>query len=141
MKRLILVAAIFSLVIGGVATSQQPRSKIFKKLMDQKLKSSQKILEGLALNDFKKTATGAEDLLRISNTEEWFAYKTREYKLHSNEFRRAAEKLLKKSKEKNLDGAALAYMELTMTCIRCHEYVREVRDVRFDGKTPLQEVH
>ena len=50
--------------------------------------------------------------------------------MHSNEFRRAAETIVQKAKDKNLDGVALAYLDMTMTCIRCHRYVREVRDAR-----------
>lgn len=31
------------------------------------------------------------------------------------------------AKKKNIDGAALAYMETTMKCVSCHKYVRAVR--------------
>lgn len=129
MRRLMVVIAAFSLLMVGVSHSQTPRTRIFRKLMQQKLKSSQQVLEGLALADFKKVKEGAEELLHISSTEEWFAYKTKEYKLFSNEFRRAAEKLVQRAKAKNLDGTALSYVELTMTCVRCHQYVREQKDV------------
>ena len=27
-----------------------------------------------------------------------------------------------------MDGAALAWMEVTMKCVQCHKYVRDVRD-------------
>jgi|GEM_PF-4526572 len=27
-----------------------------------------------------------------------------------------------------IDGAALAWMEVTMKCVQCHKYVRDVRD-------------
>ena len=30
-----------------------------------------------------------------------------------------------KAKAKNLDGATLAYVRLTMNCIECHKYVRD----------------
>ncbi len=126
------------LLIGNTGPSQTGRSKVFKKLMQKKLDSSKNLLEGLALNDFKKLEENATTLLKISSTADWFAYKTREYELFSNEFRRAAEKLKKKAKEENLDGAALAYVELTMSCIRCHQYVREMRDVRFEDYPKLQ---
>jgi hypothetical protein len=52
--------------------------------------------------------------------------------VHSNEFRRIADDLVKSAKDKNLDGAALNYIELTMTCAKCHKYVREVRWARND---------
>ena len=44
----------------------------------------------------------------------------------SREFRRACESLRSAAKDKNLDGAALAWMEVTLKCIQCHKYVRDV---------------
>lgn len=46
---------------------------------------------------------------------------------HTDSFRRSAQDLVKSAKDKNVDGAALAYVELTMTCVKCHEYVRDTR--------------
>ena len=101
-----------------------------QQLMARKLQCAQKLLEGIALSDFDKTSRQAEELLQLANRAEWLAYKTARYELHSNEFRRAAETIIQKSKAKNIDGVTLAYMDLTMSCVRCHQYVREVRDAR-----------
>lgn len=96
-------------------------------LMHKKLQNSQKVLEGLALNDFKLIGRHAEELIDISKQAEWKVLKTPTYELHSNEFRRIADRLIKDAKDKNLDAAALSYVELTLTCVRCHKYVREER--------------
>ena len=132
MKKLLLALVAVSLLASGEGLSQSPRKQAFKRVMTQKLQSSQHLLEALALADFKKMKASAEKLLELTNTEEWLAIKTRQYAVHTNEFRSDLEKMLKKTKEKNLDGAALAYVELTLTCVRCHQYVREVRDARWD---------
>ena len=29
-----------------------------------------------------------------------------------------------------MDGTTLAFFEMTMSCVRCHQYVREIRDAR-----------
>ena len=108
---------------------EQPK---LHELMQRKLEHSQKVLEGVALNDFEKIAQNARDLIRISKLAEWRVLKTPQYELYSNEFRRDAETLAARAKEKNLDGAALAYVELTLTCVRCHKHVREVRVARLD---------
>jgi hypothetical protein len=133
MKKVIAFAVVVCLAMSNVSMSQPAKSQIFKKLMAEKLKSSQALLEGLALSDFKKLQDNAEDLLRISATEEWVAIKTPKYTVLSDEFRRAAEKIIQKSKAKNLDGAALGYVELTMTCVRCHEYVRDLKEAKLNG--------
>ena len=100
--------------------------------MRRKLENSQKVLEGVALNDFTLIGKHAEELLQISKAAEWKARKTPEYELFSDDFRRTADGLVKMAKEKNQDGAALKYLELTLTCVRCHQYVRDVGWVRQD---------
>jgi hypothetical protein len=99
-----------------------------KKIMEDKLKNSQKILEGIALNDYDKISRSAGELIQLTKMEEWHVLKTPRYEMHSNEFQRAAELVIQKAKNKNLDGVTLAYFEMTMSCVRCHQYVREVRD-------------
>jgi hypothetical protein len=101
-------------------------------LMRQKLENSQKVLEGLVVNDFKMIAKHADELIDLSKQVEWKVLKTPQYEIHSNQFRRSAEALIKDAKDKNLDAAALTYMELTLTCVRCHKYVREERMTRLD---------
>src|SRR5579864_2880793 len=103
-----------------------------RQLMADKLQTSQKLLEAIAQGNFAQIGKRADQLLALANQAEWVAYKTPRYQLHSNEFRRAAEKISRRAKEKNLDGVTLAYFDLTMSCVRCHEYVREVRDARLD---------
>ena len=68
--------------------------------MIDKLRFAQLVLEGLATQNFQKMQDGAERLLQISNQTEWFAFETPQFKLHTNEFRRAVENIIKKSKEK-----------------------------------------
>jgi cytochrome c556 len=100
-----------------------------RQLMIDKLHASQKMLEAIAKGDFKLIGQQADRLSEIANQAEWMAYnKTPKYELHSNEFRRAAETISRKAKDKNLDGVTLAYFDLTMSCVRCHQYTREVRD-------------
>jgi cytochrome c556 len=131
MKKNLGFGFVLLLFLGGQDSSfTQGQNNQVSKLMAEKLKSSQKLLEGIAIGDFDKITTSAEKLIQLSNTEEWLQLKTARYEMHSNEFRRAAEALIQKAKSKNIDGATLAFFEMTMTCVRCHQYVREVRDAR-----------
>src|ERR1022692_3586666 len=117
-------------LLGQSPAPSQTTGKKVEKLMAAKLKHSQVLLEGIAIGDFKKISASAEELLQLSKTEEWLMYKTPRYEMHSNEFQRAAETLIRKAKDKNIDGTTLAFFDMTMTCVRCHQYVREVRDAR-----------
>jgi hypothetical protein len=130
MKKFITLACCFAFVLGVPWTSSAQKAGNLGKLMQEKLASSKMLLEGIALGDFNKINRSAETLIQLSKTADWFVYKTPRYELHSNEFRRAAENILQKAMDKNLDGVTLAYFDLTMSCVRCHQYVREVRDAR-----------
>jgi hypothetical protein len=131
MRKILAVSVSFALLLGlpwSGSAQKQPGS--LAKLMQEKLGSSKILLEGIALGDFNKINRSAETLIQLSKTAEWFVYKTARYELHSDEFRRAAETILQKARDQNLDGVTLAYFDLTMSCVRCHQYVREVRDAR-----------
>lgn len=101
-------------------------------LMKRKLEESQKILEGIALADFDKITKHADELSTISRHVQWKVLKTPLYALYSDEFQRSSDRLSRNARDKNLDAAALTYVELTLTCVKCHKHVREVRMARLD---------
>jgi hypothetical protein len=132
MKRVISALAILVLAFAwtGPSTSGQGKKGGLSELMQKKLKNAQYVLEGIAIADFAKITGSAEELIQLSKTAEWMVFRTPRFEQHTNEFRRAAENLIQKAKDKNVDGAAFAYFELTLSCVRCHQYVRDVRDAR-----------
>lgn len=124
---------------GEPAGRQQQKSGAANNLdrvMKKKLTHTQKLLEGIALNDFGTIRDNAEELIALSKQAEWMTLRTPEYELFTDSFRRSAQELEKAAKNKNLDGAALAYVDLTMTCVKCHKYVRDTRRTQL---TPLSE--
>jgi hypothetical protein len=99
-----------------------------KQIMDDKLKYTQQVLTGLSLNDREKIKTAAEKLVALSQIAEWLnADKTDEYQFQMTLFRRAARTIGRKVEEKNIDGVMLAYTELTLTCLKCHQHERDFR--------------
>jgi hypothetical protein len=141
MKRILAVGVVTFMMLGISApppTSAQ--GKQAGTLMTQKLKNSQKLLEGIALADFKKVISSADELIQLSKTAEWRVHTTPRYELYSNEFRRAAETLIQKAQNKNIDGTTLAFFEMTMSCVRCHQYVREIRDARLEDREAIRRI-
>ncbi len=131
MKKTFLALTVVALLGGDSALRSQSKSPTrVNQLMHEKLNNAKVLLEGIALADFPKIRRCAENLHQLSKTAEWHVIKTPRYELFSSEFRRAAEAIMQKAKAKNIDGVTLSYFELTMSCVRCHEYVREVRDAR-----------
>jgi hypothetical protein len=128
-KRILIVPAIAA--IAGVwsisVISAEPQPNQVKDFMKVKLSQSQKVLEGLALEDFDMIAKNAQAMSLLSQESNWKVLQTAEYLRQSQDFQRTADAIRDAAKKKNLDGAALGYVELTMKCIQCHKYVRNVR--------------
>ncbi len=94
--------------------------------MHRKLSASNLILRGLVTDDLELAQDGARELLKMSHAEKWRASSDMMYLNHSREFQRSVETLQKKAKSKSIDGTALAWVDVTMNCIQCHEWVRDV---------------
>jgi hypothetical protein len=102
------------------------RSPALQKFMRGKLALSQGILEGLVVEDFERIEKNSAGLMLMSAAAQWQVSNDPIYKQHSNEFQRTVKQLQKAAKEKNLDGASLGFVQLTMNCIECHRFTRTV---------------
>lgn len=127
----LLTATIAALGIAAARAWTAPPNQV-SDFMRLKLDHAQKVLEGIVLEDFDLIRKHSQQLSLVSQASNWQVLQTEEYLQHSGEFRRAADAVTKAAKEKNLDGAALSYMEMTMKCVNCHKYVRDTRQVRLD---------
>jgi cytochrome c556 len=107
------------------ARSRQPND--VAAFMRMKLEHSQKVLEGIAVEDFALIERDSQRLSLLSQAANWQVLQTPDYLQHSLDFRRSADALTKAARDKNLDGAALAYVQMTMNCVNCHKYVRTAR--------------
>jgi cytochrome c556 len=133
MKRVIFAGSIVIVVAGVLARhgKSEPPNNV-RDFMRAKLSHSQKVLEGLTTEDYDMIAKNSQAMSLLSQATNWQVLQTEEYLQQSRDFRRAADALTEAAKKKNLDGAALAYVELTMKCINCHKYVRRLRMARLD---------
>jgi len=146
MRRIVAIVAVLALVslfpvLGGGKPPDNPQPRLgprqrdkVKDLMQHKLTHAQKVLEGIALEDYTKIAQEAEELVLVSKRAEWLVVHTPKYELHSNEFRQAAEDLISNAKKHKLEAATLSYMEMTMSCVKCHKYVREIQEARMGSE-------
>jgi hypothetical protein len=120
-------AGLLGLALFGWGAAEEPRLKpdAVAVFMRAKLAHSQNVLEGLALEDFDMIGRGAQELSLASQASSWQVLQTEDYARQSAEFRRSCDTLRTAAKARNLDGAALAWMDVTMKCIQCHKYVRD----------------
>lgn len=98
--------------------------RLTSEVMREKLALSQQALKGLALQDFASMRASADRLVKLSQAGGWAARQTPEYELFTTEFRRAAAELARAAADKNIDGATLAYTQMTVSCVSCHKYLR-----------------
>ncbi len=101
-----------------------PARKGVSTFMRMKLDASQKILEGLALEDFELIQEGAAKLEDMSAAEKWRVTNDPFFREHSNDFQKIAKRLSKNAKEGKLEASALIWLEATMQCIECHKWTR-----------------
>ena len=129
-RRLLLIALPFGTFFVAAAFAQDPEEvKDVKRFMRGKLTYSQQALEGLTLENFGAIEKSAQQMALLSMDASWNVLETEEYYERSADFRRSVQELQSAAHKKNLDGAALAYMGVTLKCIECHRYVRAVQHV------------
>lgn len=95
--------------------------------MRKKLAASNQILEGLCTEDSELILEGARTLNEMSASERWRVSNDPIYRQFSSEFRAITQQLVEAAEKKNEDRAALKWMDATMACIDCHNFVRGMR--------------
>ena len=120
-----------------VAPADQPKVDDVAVFMRMKLEHSGRVLEGLALEDFDKIQRAGAALALASQASSWQVLQTEEYARQSAEFRRSCESLRTAGRERNIDAAVLAWLEVTMKCVQCHKYVRSAAAQRSADLTYL----
>lgn len=133
MIRLLLIAA-FVLLPATLATAQKAPKRLpdeneetIEKFMRAKLQHAQKLIESLATEDFEAMAKSSQEMSLLTLAESWQVLQTPDYLHESTAFRRSADAMTAAAKKKNLDGAALAYVEMTMQCVKCHKMIRHAK--------------
>lgn len=140
MKHLILLI-VLGVLIGGIGDQgttfstvdakekSKPKKGTVKenisKFMQAKLDSSKDVLEGLVTEDFDLIQKATKKMIAMSNATEWQVVEGPIFAQQSAEFRNTAKEILRYAKKKNVDGASLSYLHLTMTCIACHKQIKK----------------
>lgn len=92
--------------------------------MHKKLKYSTSILEGLVEEDFGKILKSARSLNKLGERK-WIETESTRYRAQNQVFWHTAEALVQAAEDKNIDGATLAYTQMTVSCVNCHKVIRK----------------
>jgi hypothetical protein len=118
-------ASVFDTTTSTCAQEKEPG---VNEAMRKKVAYSQQVLIGVTLGDHGLIANNAEKLVELSNKTNWYSRQVPEYELFLNEFRRNAQDLMKAGQQRNLDAASLAYVQMTLSCVSCHKFIRKSSD-------------
>ncbi len=119
-----IVAAIaFVLVAARVAGAAEAEESSF--WMKKKMEYSEKILAGLAKANFEAIEKSAMSMNSLSQIENWIRAKSPAYKHQLATFRSANKSLIRMAQDEDIDGATLAFMQLTQSCVQCHKLIRD----------------
>jgi len=133
-KKLLLLTLLLAAAAGiSMVLAQSKRNRATKEFMRDKLELSQRVLEGLATEDYDLIIVKGTKLSAMSKEADWRAFENPDYDQQSVIFRRHVDSLVKAAKDKNLDAATLAYVRVTMSCVDCHKLVRGKLVASADG--------
>jgi cytochrome c556 len=108
----------------GSADKKDEPGQALARFMRQKLQASNMILEGLCTEDLAMVEGGSGTLMKMSGEEKWRVSNDILYRRYSTEFIHAVEELQQEAKDHDMDGTSLAWVNVTMKCLKCHEWVR-----------------
>ena len=64
-------------------------------------------------------------MILMSKAAEWRAQEGERYAQETAQFVAAAKDLVRQARKRNIDGATLSYLQLTMNCVDCYKHIRE----------------
>ena len=101
------------------------RPKATKALMYQKLSHTQLILQSLMIGDKKNLLSSLEQLKSISVATTWYKNENEVFQRYSANFREAIDRMIEYQKAGNQEGVSMGYIQLTLSCMNCHESIRD----------------
>jgi cephalosporin-C deacetylase-like acetyl esterase len=110
---------------ANAETAAELQADSLKPFMKRKLELAKNVIEAIALEDHEKLAKNAQGLSLLSMESGWNVFTTNQYAQHSTDFRRAVQVVIDGAHEKNIDRAALGYVNMTLQCVECHKYMRK----------------
>ena len=118
------VLALSLLVLMALQTARQGP---VESLMKAKAGYAHRLLDAVVLGDLETARDQAFRLKAVAETADWNVMDTPEYVRESEAFIRATDRLLQSAGSKNPEAVALAYVEVTLSCVHCHRYVSAQR--------------
>ncbi len=96
------------------------RDEMMVKMMRRKQETSDGIEKALRQSRFRAVEAGVERLRELAVVADWYVEKEA-YRVHSNDFRVALDRLDQSAQQRDLTAATTAYRQLQASCVDCHD--------------------
>ena len=123
MKTLLIATVLMVGTVGQV----HAQTTALNRVMRQKLVDAQGVLGAVVTSNWAELDRRSTALARATDDPAWLVLGTPEYVKQSEAFVRAVNDLVDTAARRDLDGATIAYVALTMRCVQCHRYVARAR--------------
>lgn len=118
-----VIALMFAGSVGRERAHAEPPDAD-REMMLQKLTYSQNILAALVSKDFDQVTRNAKALNKLGE-QKWLESTSPDYVMQNQLFWFTTGSLLLAAEQRNLDGATLAYTQMTVSCVNCHKLLRK----------------
>jgi len=109
--------------------AQKPHEKIDDKnpsiWMKKKLDYSQNILAGITTEDLDMIADNARAMKGLGKFEAFVRSRNAAYTRQLQAFDDINDEIIRQADNDNVEGAALAFTQLTVNCVNCHKVLRQ----------------
>jgi len=95
--------------------------------MERKLHLSQQLLAGITAGDFDKVTTSAQAMKGLDKVEAFIRGRTPGYRTQLQFFDESLDEIIRQAGKDNLEGAALGFTQLTISCVNCHKQLRAAK--------------
>ncbi|HEY5618822.1 MAG TPA: hypothetical protein VIK60_12840 [Vicinamibacterales bacterium] len=127
MSRL-LIRAGFTVMLAWLGLTEVSGQTVqLSRVMREKLQQSQGLLAALVTSDWGDLERRSRQLEVLTRDPAWAVMNAPEYTRHAAAFLRATQDLIEAAQRRDPEGAPLAYVSLTLTCVRCHQMVARAR--------------
>lgn len=121
-----LVLFVVAIALGDAPPTEEPESaeKSTSFWMEKKMEYAQSMLRGLASADYAAIGENARQLRLLSKVEGFVRRRNASYRSQLNTFERVCEDMMVQADKENLAGVTLAFNQLTVSCVSCHQLLR-----------------
>jgi hypothetical protein len=128
-KKSLIRAGVAVMVVGlGLTDVSSQTPPQLSRVMRAKLEQSQGLLAALVTSNWSDLERRSRELERLTRDPAWNTLmNTGEYTRQAVTFLGAVQDLTEAAQRRDPEGAPLAYVSLTLSCVRCHQTVGRSR--------------